>query len=101
MSASIPYLFIAMIGIAAVVYLMVVDRRRMRVQRLRVKKLHASPMFEAMKPLIQRAQKYSIESLSIDKTGFTLRFLFPFGLLVFWVSRRSGCAVQRDNYARE
>jgi len=79
MSGSIPYLFIAMIGIAAVVYLMVVDRRRMRVQRLRVKKLHASPMFEAMKPLIQRAQKYSIESLSIDKTGFTLRFLFPFG----------------------
>ena len=79
MSRSIPYFFIALIGIATVVYLMVADRRRVRVQRLRVKKMYASPMFEAMKPMLQRAQKYSIESLTIDKTGFTLRFLCPFG----------------------
>jgi len=79
MSTSLPYLFIALIGIAFVVYLLVADRRRMRLQRLRVKKLHASPMFEAMKPVLTRAQRYSVESLVIDKTGFTLRFLFPFG----------------------
>lgn len=79
MSRSIPYLFIALIGIAFVVYLMFADRRRMRVQRLRVKKMYASPMFEAMKPVLQRTQKYSIESLSIDKTGFTVRYVFPFG----------------------
>ncbi|HNW85777.1 MAG TPA: hypothetical protein PLP25_01865 [Candidatus Limiplasma sp.] len=79
MSGSFLYILIALLGIATVVYLIVADRRRMRVQRLRVKKLYASPMFEAMKPLLQRAQKYSVESLTIDKTGFTFRFLFPFG----------------------
>ena len=79
MSSSIIYPFIAIIGISLVVYLLVADRRRVRMQRLRVKKLYASPMFEAMKPMLVRAQKYSVESLSIDKTGFTFRFLFPFG----------------------
>ena len=28
---------------------------------------------------VRPEQKYSLESLTIDKTGFTLRFLFPFG----------------------
>ena len=79
MSSSIPYLLIALIGISAVVYLIVADRKRVRVQRLRVKKLYASPMFEAMRPMLQRAQKFSVESLTIDKTGFVLRLLFPFG----------------------
>ncbi|NLI22900.1 MAG: hypothetical protein GX418_15305 [Clostridiales bacterium] len=79
MSRTLPYLFIAFIGIGFVVYLLVADRRRVRIQRLRVKKLHASPMFEAMRPMLVRAQRYSVESLLIDKTGFTLRFLFPFG----------------------
>ncbi len=79
MNGSFPYLMIAFMGIALVVYLMVTDRRRMRLQRLRVKKLYSSPMFEAMRPTLVRAQKFSIESLTIDKTGFSLRFLFPFG----------------------
>ena len=79
MSSSFPYLFIALLGISVVVYLIVADRHRMRVQRLRVKKLYASPMFEAMRPILTRAQKFPVESLSIDKTGFSLRFLFPFG----------------------
>ena len=79
MSISIAYLLIAVIGISTVVYLVSADRRRMRLQRLRVKKMYASPMFEAMKPMLLRAQKCSVESLTIDKTGFTLRFLFPFG----------------------
>jgi len=72
-------LIVAFIGIAVVVYLMVVDRRRARMQRQRVKKLYASPLYDAMCPILRQAQKYSIESLTIDKTGFTFRFLFPFG----------------------
>lgn len=79
MSSTIPYLLIAMMGIAAVVYLLVADRRRMHIQHMRVKKLYASPMFEAMKPMLLRAKRYSVESMTIDKTGFTLRFLFPYG----------------------
>ena len=79
MSSSIPYLLIALIGISAVVYLIVADRKRVRVQRLRVKKLYASPMFEAMRPMLQRAQKFSVESLTIDKTGFVIRYLNPVG----------------------
>ena len=79
MNNTVPYILIALIGIAVVVYLLVADRRRMHLLRLRVKKLYASPMFEAMKPMLIRAQKFSVESLTIDKTGFTLRFLFPFG----------------------
>ena len=79
MSDSIPYLLIAFIGISVVIYLMIADRKRMRLLRLRVKKLHASPMFEAMRPMLERARRYSIESVTIEKTGFVLRFLFPYG----------------------
>jgi len=79
MDRSMPYLIIAMVGIALVVYLMIVDRRRIYLQRLKVKKMYASPMFEAMRTMLKQAQKYSIESLAIDKTGFTIHFLFPFG----------------------
>ena len=79
MNHPMPYLLIAFIGIVFVFYLMVADRRRMRMQRLMVKKLHASPMFAVMKPYIMQAQRYSVESLTIDKTGFTFRYLFPFG----------------------
>ena len=79
MNDSIPCLFVALVGIVFVVYLLLADRRRMRMQRLMVKKLHGSPMFAAMKPYLLEAQRYSVECLQIDKTGFTLRFLFPFG----------------------
>lgn len=79
MDRSVPYIFISIIGIALVIYLVIADRRRMRVQRLRVKKLYASSMFEAMRPLLRQAQKNSLESVTIDKTGFVLRFLNPFG----------------------
>lgn len=79
MSRLIPYWLVACLGIALTGYLLYIDRRRMHMQRLRVKKMHASSLFEAMRPILMRAQKYSLESLTIDKTGFTLRFLFPFG----------------------
>ena len=79
MDRSMPYLLIAFIGMIVVVYLMFADRRRARMQRLKVKKLYSSPRFEVMRPMLRQAQKYSIESLTIDKTGFTIRFLFPFG----------------------
>ena len=79
MSGSVLGLFVAMVGVAVVLYLLVADRRRERVQKLRVKKLYASPLFDAMKPLIHRAQKYPLESLSLDKTGFTIRYVFPMG----------------------
>ena len=77
MNTSIPYLFIAFIGVALLVALVLDDRKRMQMQRMRVKKLYASAMFEAMKPLLLRAQRLSVESLTIDKTGFTIRYLAP------------------------
>ena len=68
MDRSMPYLLIAFIGMIVVVYLMFADRRRARMQRLKVKKLYSSPLFEVMRPMLRQAQKYSIESLTIDKT---------------------------------
>ncbi len=79
MDRSMPYFVIALIGIAAIVYLLIFDHKRMRIQRLRVKKLYASPIYDAMRPMLRQARKYAIESLTIDKTGFTLQFLNPFG----------------------
>ena len=79
MNHPILYFFIALIGIALVVYLLFADRKRIRLQRLRVQKMYASPLFEEMRPLLQRARRLSVESLTIDRTGFRIRFLFPYG----------------------
>jgi hypothetical protein len=45
----------------------------------KTQKLYASPLFEAMRPVLKQARKYAVESLSIDKNGFSFRFLFPYG----------------------
>ncbi|MCE5344607.1 MAG: hypothetical protein LLF96_13630 [Eubacteriales bacterium] len=58
---------------------MILDHGRANKLKLKAKKLYASPLFEAMRPTLKQAYKYSVERLIIDKTGFTLRFLFPFG----------------------
>ncbi len=79
MDKSLACLAIAFLGVAFVVYLMVLDHRRANILRLKAKKLYASPLFEAMRPTLKQAYKYPVERLTIDKTGFTLRFLLPFG----------------------
>jgi len=87
---STPYLIVAFIGIAFVVYLMIEDRKRVRLQRMRVQKLYASPLFQALRPTLRQAQKYSVERLTIDKTGISLRFLFPFGYETRFDLRENG-----------
>jgi hypothetical protein len=79
MDRSMPYMIVAFIGVIFLIYLMMADRKRVRLQRMRVKKLYSSPLFIAMRPILRQAQKYSIESMVIDKTGFVIRFLFPLG----------------------
>ena len=72
-------MFIAFIWVALLVALVLDERKRMQMQRVRVKNLSSSALFESMKPLLLRAQRLSVESLTIDKTGLTFRFLSPVG----------------------
>jgi hypothetical protein len=90
MDRSMPYLIVAFIGVGFLVYLMIADRKRVRLQRMRVKKLYASPLYTVMRPVLHQARKYSVESLTIDKTGFVLRFLFPQGYETRFDLRENG-----------
>jgi len=91
MDKSILCFAIAVFGIALVVYLLVLDRRRAQLVRLKTQKLYASPLFEAMRPVLKQARKYAVESLTIDKNGFSFRFLFPYGYETRFDLAEHGC----------
>ena len=79
MGTNTYFLFIALLGIVAVAYFLWLDHKRSRLLCLRVKKLHASPMFAALAPMLKNAQNRPIEQLTVDKTGVVIRFLHPAG----------------------
>lgn len=55
------------------------ERRNEKKLKLQVEKLYASQLFADMTPFIKTLQKYPAETLSIDKTGVTVRY-FRFGV---------------------
>lgn len=73
------FLCVAGLGVAAVGYFLWQDRKRIRMLKLRVKKMHASPLFAELMPLLKHAQNRPIEQLSVDKTGVWVRFMQPAG----------------------
>ena len=79
MEINFLFILISIVCAALVGYLILLDNRNLRMLRMRVKKMYASPMFEEMVPLLKNAQKRPIEKLQIDKTGVVFRFLEPTG----------------------
>ena len=60
-------------------YFVYTDRRHERMQRLRVKKMLASPMFQELGGLLRRNRRLTLESVRIDKTGVKIRYVYPLG----------------------
>ncbi len=79
METNAYFLFIAIIGLLLVGYLIWLDRRRLRLLKLRVKKMYGSPLFQDLAPILRAAQIRPIESLRVDKTGITVRYVHPAG----------------------
>ena len=90
MKMNIFFLFIAVLGIAVVVCFLWLDRKKSRLLRLRVKKMHASPLFAELAPLLKNAQNRPIEQLTVDKTGVYIRFMHPVGSEVRFSLREKG-----------
>ena len=79
MDTNIFFIFVSIVSVALVSYLFWLDNRNLRLLKLRVKKLHASPLFKDLVPLLRIAQKRPIEHLTIDKTGIAIRYIEPAG----------------------
>lgn len=79
MEKGVFSLLLAVLGIGTVAYFLWLDHKRSRLLRLRVKKMHASPLFAELAPLLKNAQNRPIEQLTVDKTGVFIRFMQPVG----------------------
>lgn len=66
--------------------------RYSRMVQLRVRKLYASPVYEAMQPLLKAAQHRQLERLSIDKTGVLFQYLIPSGSRSAFLMKNHGFA---------
>ncbi len=86
------FILVALGCIASVGYYLWADRNRMQMLRFHVKKMHGSPLFADLTPLLRRAQNRPIEQLTIDKTGLTLRFMQPVGSVMSFQVRDYGYA---------
>lgn len=90
MEPNIFFLCIAVIGIALVGYFIWLDQSNLRMLKLRVKKMHASPMFAELAPMLKTAQNRPIEELTVDKTGVLIRFMHPAGSEMHFSMRGHG-----------
>ncbi len=80
MESNIFFVAVSIAGIVLIAYLIWLDNRNLRMLKLRVKKMHASPMFAELAPLLKAAQSRPIEQLIIDKTGVSIRYMQPAGM---------------------
>ncbi|MDD3411535.1 MAG: hypothetical protein PHY12_12080 [Eubacteriales bacterium] len=79
MERNVVFLLLMIAGIAVTAYLLGVDRRQVRMQKLRMKKLASSAMFKELSPLLCRARHEPVENAVVDSRGLTLRYVFPAG----------------------
>lgn len=79
MNPNVLTLLFCLLCLFALGYLLLLDRRKATLLRLRVKKLHASPVFVALSPLLKGAQRLMIDELRLDKTGLSIRYVSPPG----------------------
>lgn len=90
MQTDIYLLVMSALGVGAVLYFLWLDRKKSRMLRLRVKKMHASPLFTELAPLLKNAQSRPIEQLTVDKTGVYIRFMQPAGSELRFPLREKG-----------
>ena len=79
MESNLFFITVAIAGVALIAYLIWLDNRNLHFLRLRVRKMHASPMFAELAPLLKTARNRPIENLVIDKTGIVIRYMQPAG----------------------
>jgi len=66
------------------------ERMRLRKIALLARKMHASPMFAELSPLLKSAQYRAIEMLMVDKTGVMIRYVHPAGSEARFLMREHG-----------
>lgn len=79
MNPNVLTFLFCVLGLFALCYLLLLDRRKATLLRLRVKKMHASPLFGALSPLLKGAQRLMIDELRLEKTGLSIRYVSPPG----------------------
>ena len=69
-------------------------REHVRAEKLRLLaiKMHASPMFAQLSPMLKNAQSRPIEQLWVDKTGVIVRYIYPAGSETRFILRDHGYA---------
>jgi len=66
------------------------ERTRVRKIALMARKMHASPVFAELSPLLKSAQYRAIEMLTVDKTGVMIRYVHPAGSEAYFHMREHG-----------
>jgi len=68
------------------------QHHRTRMQQLRVRKLYASPVFEALYPMLRGARRHVPERVTVDKTGVIFYYLTPAGSSNAFLMKEHGFA---------
>ena len=90
-----PVVLEAVLGTLLLVYLiaaLVREIRRLQRQRMRVRKLYASPVFQDMLPMLEHARRRHLEQVRVDKTGVLITYLFPAGSNTAFLMKPHGYA---------
>lgn len=66
--------------------------RYTRMVQLRMRKLYASPVYEALRPMLKAARHRQLERISIDKTGVLFQYMIPSGSRSAFLMKNYGFA---------
>lgn len=87
--------WLILLAAALLAYLIVLicrEARAVRRHKLRVRKLYASPVFEAMLPFLSTARRRRLEQARVDKTGVLFTYLTPPGSSSAFLMKKQGFA---------
>lgn len=90
MQSVIWLVLCAVVAVMPIVVMICRSRLHLRRLRLRVQKFYASRLFDDMLPLVRLVQRYSVETVTVDKTGVTVRLLYPAGNETSFLMRANG-----------
>lgn len=85
-------IFSAVAGLSFLLIYLIRQHHRTRMQMLRVRKLYASPVFEALYPMLKSARRHVPEEITVDKTGVMFRYLTPAGYRNAFLMKEHGFA---------
>lgn len=89
---NVLFIIVTFIGIGLLGYLIVLDNRKAHRQRLRIKKMYAGPMFQALLPILKSFKKRPFEQLKLDASGVYIRLLQPAGAEIRFLFSEHGSA---------